>query len=100
MEINNAVKTMSALAHEGRLTLMRILIQAGPKGMGAGELANTAVIGPTTASGQLTVLANAGLVRAERQGRRISYFANFDHFQALTDYLMHDCCAGVCGPKG
>ena len=94
MEINKAVKTLSALAHEGRLSLMRRLIQAGPEGLTAGELAQFSNISPTTASGQLLVLTNADLVTPQRQGRYIRYSANFSEFMQLTHFLTEDCCAG------
>ncbi|MFK8050513.1 MAG: ArsR/SmtB family transcription factor, partial [Halioglobus sp.] len=71
MKQSNAIKILSAVAHDGRLTLIRHLIQAGPEGVSAGDLARFAKIGPTTASAQLLVLANAGLVRSERSGRQV-----------------------------
>ncbi len=94
MKLNKAVKTLSALAHEGRLSLMRRLIQAGPESLTAGELAQFSNISPTTASGQLLVLANADLVTSQRQGRHIFYYANFRQFGQLTNFLTEDCCAG------
>lgn len=93
MKSNIAVKTLSAMAHEGRLKLIRLLIQSGDSGMGSGELAQKAEIGATTASAQLLVLSNAGLVSSQRDGRRITYFANYDALGNLLAFLMHDCCA-------
>ena len=90
----NAIKSLSALAHDGRLTLIRLLIQAGPDGVGAGDLAKSADVGPTTASAQLLVLMNAGLVSSQRNGRFITYFSNFTHLRELMQFLLHDCCAG------
>lgn len=87
-----AIKSLAAMAHNSRLTLMRLLIQAGDQGLQSGELAVRAGIGTTTASAQLLVLANAGLVRSRRQGRFVSYFAEYDHMRDLLGFLMHDCC--------
>ncbi len=101
MEMSDATKTLAAIAHEGRLTLIRRLIQAGPDGVSAGTLARFAGIGPTTASAQLLVLANAGLVRSVRDGRRITYFAQYDRMKDLLAFLMLDCCGGnsdICDP--
>lgn len=92
MKKNDAIKTLSALAHDGRLTLMRRLIEAGPDGVVAGELARHAGIESTTASGQLLVLVNSGLIRSERNGRFITYFSNYDHLRELLQFLMRDCC--------
>jgi len=93
MKTNTAVKTLSAMAHEGRLELIRLLIKAGDAGMGSGDLARRAKIGATTASAQLLVLSNAGLVRSERSGRRITYFADYQTLGGLMSFLLHDCCA-------
>jgi len=101
MEQIAATKSLSALAHDGRLTLVRKLIQAGPAGVSAGALADFAKIGPTTASAQLLVLSNAGLVRSERRGRSVMYFANYDSMRDLLSFLMLDCCCGkaeICEP--
>lgn len=97
----DAVKKLSAIAHEGRLTLIRKLIQAGPDGILAGDLARTAKIGATTASAQLLVLTNAGLVKSERRGREVTYSACYEHIRDLMQFLMLDCCAkrpDICLP--
>lgn len=88
----NAVKSLSAMSHLGRLNLLRFLIQAGGAGIRSGELAKTAKIGATTASAQLLVLTNASLVYSKRNGREISYFANYQALGELMAFLMHDCC--------
>ena len=93
MEQSAAIKSLSALAHSGRLTLMRKLIQAGPDGISAGALARFADVGPSTASAQLLVLTNARLARSQRQGREVVYAADFEQMTALLTYLMRDCCA-------
>ncbi|NOX50429.1 MAG: helix-turn-helix transcriptional regulator [Gammaproteobacteria bacterium] len=92
MNLTNAVDSLSALAHEGRLSLVRLLIQAGTNGMNAGELAVQGGIGPTTASAQLLVLKNAGLVQSQRRGRQIIYSASYSKMATLLGFLMEDCC--------
>ena len=89
---NNAVKSLSAMSHLGRLKLLRLLIQAGDTGIRSGDLAKQASVGATTASAQLLVLANADLVFSRRDGREISYFANYPALGNLMAFLMHDCC--------
>ena len=101
MKISDATDCLSAIAHEGRLVLVRRLIQAGPTGISAGKLADFAGIGPTTASAQLLVLANAGLVVGRRNGRQVTYVANFERMRNLLTFLMLDCCGGeaeICSP--
>lgn len=101
MKLNNAVNILSALAHESRLSLVRLLIQAGPNGLGAGELAQRANLAATTASAQLLVLKNAGLVLSERRGRHINYVADYNQMAGLLGFLMEDCCCSrseICEP--
>jgi ArsR family transcriptional regulator len=101
MELNTAIKRLSALAQESRLAVFRLLVKAGPNGIPAGEIARALEITPNTLSAQLTVLANAGLVTSRRDGRSIIYAAGYDGMSALLVYLMEDCCQGrpeVCAP--
>ncbi|PHR55545.1 MAG: transcriptional regulator [Robiginitomaculum sp.] len=88
-----AIKTLSALAHDGRLTLMRHLIKSGPEGIRAGDLALLAQIQATTATAQLLILSNAGLIGSRRTGRYVIYFPKFEHFRDLMSFLLNDCCA-------
>jgi ArsR family transcriptional regulator len=92
---------LSALAQEGRLNVFRLLIRSGPEGLAAGEIARALDVPPNTLSAQLTVLANAQLVRSRRLGRSIIYSADYEAMSVLLAYLMEDCCQGrpeVCGP--
>ena len=96
-----AVKQLSAIAHEGRLVLLRLLIQAGPDGLPATELANLAKTKLPTASAQLLVLSNASLATSTRAGRQIIYRANYQTMTNLLKFLMLDCCSGsseICTP--
>ncbi len=45
-------------------------------------------------SANLSVLARSGLVRNQRQGRSIRYFADMDGMRGLLGFLMEDCCGG------
>ena len=92
MQTKSTIKSLSALAHAGRLGLMRKLIQAGQDGINAGDLAEFAKVGITTSSAQLQVLANAGLVQAERQSRHVIYRADYKALGAMMQFLMQDCC--------
>ena len=91
-----AIKCLSAIAHDGRLSLLRRLIVAGPPGMASGALAAAENMNATTTSAQLLVLANTGLVNSRRNGKQVIYQANFQRFQDLIAFMMEDCCAGAC----
>jgi ArsR family transcriptional regulator len=101
MELEIAVKRLSALAQESRLEVFRLLIKAGPKGIAAGDVARKLDVPANTMSAQLLVLSNAGMIRARREGRSIIYAINFDAMRDLLAFLMEDCCGGraeVCAP--
>jgi DNA-binding transcriptional ArsR family regulator len=94
MEIKNAVAGLSALAHEGRLTVFRMLVQAGPTGIAAGEIARQMEVPPNTLSANLTILSHAGLIDSRREGRSVIYTAKYKNMTDLLEYLMKDCCGG------
>ena len=103
METNQAVASLSALAHEGRLEVIRLLVRAGPEGLAAGRIAQALGVPANTLSANLTVLAHAGLVQSQRQGRSVIYTAAYPQLTALIGFLMQDCCQGapeVCAPVG
>ena len=101
MEIETAVKRLSAIAQEARLDVFRLLVKAGPEGLAAGEIARRLGVPANTLSAQLLVLSNAGLVRARRDGRSIIYAIQFDAMRDLLVFLTEDCCGGraeMCAP--
>jgi ArsR family transcriptional regulator len=101
METDSAVRGLSALAQEGRLAVFRLLVKAGPDGMAAGDIARRTKTAANTMSAQLRVLANAGLLRARRDGRSIIYAVDFGRMGALLLFLTEDCCGGraeICAP--
>ncbi len=101
METIAAVESLSALAHEGRLKVFRMLVTAGPDGLAAGEIARRLGTPPNTLSANLALLTHAGLAQSRRDGRSIIYSARFDRMGALMAFLAEDCCGGaaeVCAP--
>ena len=101
MEILDAVPALSALAHEGRLTIFRLLVATGPEGLAAGEIGRRLGILPNTLSASLTVLNHAGLVQSRRHGRSIIYAAAIGRMADLLGFLVDDCCNGrpeICSP--
>jgi ArsR family transcriptional regulator, arsenate/arsenite/antimonite-responsive transcriptional repressor len=101
MEAQSAVAALSALAHEGRLSIFRLLVQAGPEGLAAGEIARRLEILPNTLSASLNLLSAAGLLASRREGRSIVYSAAYERMNELLAFLLEDCCGGraeVCAP--
>ena len=95
MDQTNALQCLSAIAHDGRLSIIRRLIKAGASGMPSGALAKAENIKASTASARLLVLSNCGLVRTSRDGKHIIYHAQYERFQQLISFLMEDCCEGA-----
>lgn len=99
MEITIAIKALTALAHETRLTIFRTLVQAGKTGLPAGQLAKELGIPNATMSFHLKELTHAELVTARQESRFIYYSPNFVTMNALLGYLTENCCAGIpCSP--
>lgn len=101
MEANKALAAFSALSQSTRLDVFRLLIEAEPSGRLAGEISTALSVRQNTLSANLSILLNAGLVRNEREGRTIRYFANVDAIQGLVRFLLNDCCGGrpeICCP--
>ena len=94
MESKKALAAFAALGQTTRLDVFRLLIRAGAEGIAAGEIGEALQVRQNTLSANLTVLLNAGLVRNERQGRSIRYFADMDGLRGLLVFLLEDCCAG------
>lgn len=91
---------LSAIAHETRLAIFRLLVQQGPDGMPAGEIARRLAVAPPTLSFHLKELERAGLIQATRQQRQIIYATDYPGMRALIDFIMRDCCQGrpeLCG---
>jgi ArsR family transcriptional regulator, arsenate/arsenite/antimonite-responsive transcriptional repressor len=98
MESNDAVRALAALAQVTRLDVFRLLVQQGPSGMAAGEVAEHLAIAPATLSFHLKELSHAGLVTSRQDGRFNFYAANFTAMSELLAYLTENCCAADCGP--
>ena len=101
MEMNRAVDALSALAHDGRLAIYRLLMQAGPQGLTVGRIAKKLDMPGATLSFHLSALKHAGLVRAERRGRELIQTADFLCMNNLVGYLTENCCNGdatACAP--
>lgn len=90
-----AVDALGALAHETRLSVFRLLVQAGPVGMIAGAIADRQGVPPSTMSHHLATLERAGLVQSERESRLIHYRADYVGMRRLLAFLMQDCCQGA-----
>ncbi|MBY0509102.1 MAG: metalloregulator ArsR/SmtB family transcription factor [Rhodospirillaceae bacterium] len=101
MESYIAVGALGALAQEARLTIFRMLVQAGPGGLRVGAIGKALEIPPATLSFHLAQLQHAGLVTARRKGREMIQVAAFERMNELLAYLTKNCCGEdlqACAP--
>lgn len=94
MNTVTAVRSLAALAQDSRLEVFRLLVQAGPEGLAAGEIADRLGIPASTLSFHMKTLSHAGLVEPRHASRFIYYSANFEAMNALLGYLSDNCCGG------
>jgi ArsR family transcriptional regulator len=100
METSKAIAALVALAHESRLEIFRLLVQAGTKGLPAGQIGERLGLPSTTLSFHLNQLKHAGLVTFHREGRSLIYAAAYSVMNALLSYMTENCCgaeAASCG---
>jgi ArsR family transcriptional regulator len=100
MDEPQIVSALSALAHQHRLRIFRLLVVAGPSGIPAGEIADAVGVSPAALSFHLKELDHAGLVTATRDGRYVRYAVHVEGMRRLLEYLTEDCCRGqpeLCG---
>lgn len=94
MELDNAVRSLSALGEPSRLAIFRLLVEAGPDGLHVGRIAEHLTVAAGTLSFHLKTLSHAGLIKACKDRQFIRYSANFTTMNALVSYLTDNCCGG------
>jgi len=92
-----AVTALSAIAHEGRLAIFRLLVQSAAE-VAAGDIAAALAIPASTLSFHLKNLQQAGLIVVRQEGRFMYYSPNRDAFNDLLGYLTENCCGGAGCP--
>jgi arsenate reductase len=103
METEEAAFAFAALGQGTRLDLLRALLDAGPNGLAAGEVAARLGVPGSTLSFHLRALDQAGLIAATRQGRSLIYAVQFARLRTLLAFLAEACCGGEperCGDLG
>jgi ArsR family transcriptional regulator len=105
MKTPDALKALAALAHETRLAIFRMLVQAGTEGLSVGVIGERLKLPGATLSFHLKELASASMVHARQDGRFVFYRAHYEHMNGLLAYLTENCCQGGdcgtgCAPSG
>jgi len=101
MKKPDAVAALAALAQDNRLDVFRLLVQAGPAGLPAGQVAAKLKLAPNTLTFHFDRLRDAGLVTVRREGRSMIYATRFETMNALLQFLTENCCQGAqtCAPE-
>jgi DNA-binding transcriptional ArsR family regulator len=98
MNATEAIAALSALAHEHRLTIFRLLVEQGPEGLPAGAIAEKVGLQPSSLTFHLQHLTRAGLLVPTRASRQIFYAADFAAMSSLVGYLTDHCCTASGTP--
>jgi ArsR family transcriptional regulator len=105
MEKINAIQILTALGHDTRMDVFRLLVKAasytpGEGGLAAGDIASQLDLPAPTLSFHLKEMSRAGLVEGQRRGRSIHYTARTETLQSVAQFLLVDCCQGEgCNPE-
>ncbi|WP_374485969.1 ArsR/SmtB family transcription factor [Zoogloea sp.] len=100
METLNAAELLAALGHESRLSIFRLLVEAGPEGAFASAIGEMLGLPAPTLSFHLAHLSRVGLIRGQKESRFIRYSAAFETMDELIAFLTRNCCQGeACLPK-
>ena len=100
MESLNAAELLAALGHETRLSIFRLLVEAGPAGINASAIGEQLGLVPATLSFHLAHLSRVGLIQGRQESRFIFYSADYGEMDELIAFLTNNCCQGkACLPK-
>jgi DNA-binding transcriptional ArsR family regulator len=94
MNTSEAVDAFSALSHETRLTVFKLLLKEGEQGLSAGVIARQLGVQPSTLTAHLQILKRSGLLQSTRQQQKIVYSADVQGTRNLLRFLTQECCQG------
>lgn len=92
MDRSKALAALSALAHETRLDLIRLLTPCGDAGMAAGQIAEALGLSAPRLSFHLSALEQAGLLRSRKVARNVFYSVDAHGIGSTISYVLNDCC--------
>jgi len=101
MKTSSVLAALSALAHDHRLAIYRLLVERGPGGLPAGAIGERVGLLPSSLTFHLQNLQRAGLIAQQRNSRHLIYSADFNAMNGLIGYLTKNCCGqsdSACAP--
>lgn len=100
METLHASEVLSALGHESRLSIFRLLVQAGADGLTPSVISKELDLPPATLSFHLSHMSRVGLIAGRQKSRFIHYSVDFGLMDNVLAFLTENCCQGdACLPK-
>jgi ArsR family transcriptional regulator, arsenate/arsenite/antimonite-responsive transcriptional repressor len=97
MKTAAVIGALSALAHEYRLGIYRLLVEQGPSGLPAGAIGERVGLVPSSLTFHLQSLQRAGLITQARSSRQLIYSADYGAMNELVGYLTDKCCTAAGG---
>ena len=83
---------LAAMGTEPRLRIVRLLLEAHPEGLDAGDIGAELDITPSTLSHHLDRLKREDVVDVRRNGTFLRYTANTATLEELLQFLFAECC--------
>jgi ArsR family transcriptional regulator, arsenate/arsenite/antimonite-responsive transcriptional repressor len=91
-EVTRFADMLAAMGAEPRLRVVRLLLEAHPDGMVAGDISAALEIAPATLSHHLDRLKREGVVNVRRDGTFLWYTASTAALEDLIKFLFAECC--------
>jgi len=92
MDMEHAAGRCAELGNITRLSIFRLLVKAGKKGLPVGQIQSSLGIPGSTLTHHLQRLVRVGLVKQRRQSRVLHCEPQMDAVRELADYLVSECC--------
>jgi len=87
-----ATKRLSELGHSTRLSIFRLAVKAGDKGLPVGAIQSELGASASTLSHHIHRLVAVGLIEQQRDGRILNCVANLDAMREVMAFLESECC--------
>jgi DNA-binding transcriptional ArsR family regulator len=91
LDIKTSVKAFSALAQDTRLEIVRLLEEHNSEGLCPCNILEKIDLTNANLSFHLKELENAGLVRKEKKGKFVHYYAECEFIRELGNFLLGKC---------
>ena len=92
MDLETTAKALKELGHPTRLSIFKLLVKAGHRGLPVGELQLGLSIPNSTLSHHIAKLVSVDLVEQNRQGRVLFCIPQYEVLDKIIAFLGDECC--------